>query len=75
MISRKHGNPSQIENPASRDVVQQMGFNRPQAARYLGISLTLLDELLRAGKLKARAGGKRRIVISRHACDDWLSGS
>ncbi len=63
-----------MEATTSPDAVRQMGFNRPEAARYLGISLTLLDELVRSGKLPARTAGKRRVVISRAACDAWLNG-
>ena len=66
---------SPMEAATSLDFVPRMAFNRREAAKYLGLSLTLLDDLLRTGELKSRAGGKRRVVISRAACDAWLSGS
>lgn len=52
-----------------------MAFNRPEAARYLGVGTNKLDELIGTGEIKTkRAGvGARRIVIPRAELDRWLA--
>ena len=48
-------------------------FSREEAAHYLGMSLSLLDELIRRGKLYAKRDPEiRRVFIPRKSCDDYL---
>jgi excisionase family DNA binding protein len=47
-------------------------FDTAGACRYLSLKKTSLYEQIKAGNLEALKAG-RRTIITRAACDDWLS--
>lgn len=49
----------------------RLAFSPAEAADALGVSLTLVKDLLRSGDLRSRKVGRRRI-ISRQALDQFL---
>jgi excisionase family DNA binding protein len=54
--------------------IQQMAFNRREAAQYLGIAEKTLDKALQSGEIKFRRIGKA-MLISKVELDRFLAGS
>lgn len=58
-----------------KTAIEKMGFNRREAAQYLGISEnTLVDKLLKTGRIPFVKVDNGRIIISRNVMDRFMEG-
>lgn len=60
---------------AVNDSGNRAAYRRPEAARILGISISLMDKMIRMGQVRTIRVGERGVLISRAEIERLVSGS
>ena len=50
-------------------------YRRPEAAKILGISISLMDKMIRMGQVRTIRVGERGVLISRAEIERLVSGN
>lgn len=59
----------------TKNDVNRAAYRRPEAANILGISISLMDKMIRMGQVRTIRVGERGVLISRAEIERLVSGN